>query len=112
MARGVGRRALRTPADILAQEMRARAPKLSGALEDSIGVVPERARRGAPRLAVEAADVAAPQQEFGNSDMAAQPFARPSVDAKKGEMLERFGAALTAEVDAAVIRKAKRAAKG
>lgn len=111
MARGVGRRALQVPAEILATEMRIRAPKLSGDLEASIAVKPERARRGRPQVGVVAEDIASIQNEFGNQHQQAQPFARPSADAKKGEMFAQFGDALKGEVDAAVIRKAKRDAR-
>lgn len=110
-AQGVGRRALQVPAEMLASEMRVRAPKLTGTLEQSIAVNRERARKGQPHVNVTAADIAAIQNEFGNSDMAAQPFARPSVDAKKGEMLDSFGDALKSEVDRTLIRQAKAAAR-
>lgn len=110
-AQGVGRRALQVPAGILAAEMKIRAPKLTGALEASIEVGKERARRGQPRVNVTAADIAAVQNEFGNNDMPPQPFARPAKDTKVGEMLERFGDALKGEVDRAVVRKAKRDAR-
>jgi HK97 gp10 family phage protein len=110
-AQGVGKRSLAVPAEILAAEMRLRAPRLSGALGESIVVKPERARRGRPQIAVVAEDIASVQNEFGNSNMAAQPFARPAKDAKESEMFDRFGEALKREVDAAVIRKAKREAK-
>lgn len=111
VARNVGKRALQVPAGILAEEMRVRAPRLSGALEESIAVLPERARKGRPQVAVQASDVASIQNEYGNSNMSAQPFARPSLEARQELMLERFGGALKREVDAAVIRKAKRDAR-
>lgn len=109
-ARGVGRRALQVPAGILAEEMRLRAPELSGKLKASIAVGKERARKGRPQVNVKAADIASVQVEFGNHHQAAEPFARPAKDAKADEMLERFGEALKTEVDATVIRQQRRAA--
>ncbi len=111
MAQGVGRRALQTPAGILRDEMKVRVPKLTGATEASIVVGKERTKKGQPQVNVTAADIAAVQLEFGNSDQAAEPFARPSKDAKAGEMLQRFGDELKTEVDRTVIRKAARDAR-
>lgn len=111
VARGVGKRALNVPANILADEMTARAPRLSGNLAGSIKVIPEKARKGRPQVGVIADDIAAIQNEFGNSNMAAQPFARPAKDAKSGEMLDAFGAALKVEVDKSVARAARKAAR-
>lgn len=110
-ARGVGRRALLVPAAILRDEMKQRAPKLTGALEASIHIGKEKARKGRPQVNVTAGDISAVQNEFGNSDMTAQPFGRPSLDAKKQHMFDQFGEALKQEVDKSVIRQAKRAAR-
>lgn len=115
-AQGVGRRALNVPAVILRDEMKSRVSVLSGATRDSIEVGKERSRKGRPQVNVTASDIASVQLEFGNANMVAEPFGRPSVDAKKSEMFDRFGDALKSEVDATVIRKAKndarKAAKG
>lgn len=111
MARGVGKRSLAVPAAMLRDAMKARVSVLSGATRDSIEVGPEKAKKGRPQLNVTAADIAAIQLEFGNQHMNAEPFARPAVDSEKGRMLAAFGEALRSEVDATVIRKAKRDAK-
>ncbi|QAY77921.1 HK97-gp10 family putative phage morphogenesis protein [Sphingosinicella sp. BN140058] len=113
VARGVGRRALQVPADMLvtAVKKNAAAIRFTGALEESIEKRPERARRGRPQVQVRANDIAAIQDEFGNSRMAAQPFFRPAVESEKGVMFEAFAAALKDETDKAVARAAKRAAK-
>lgn len=110
-ARGVGRRALLIPADILRDEMRAKVSVLSGTTRESIEVRKERARRGRPQVNVTASDIASIQLEFGNSNMPAEPFARPALAAKKRQMFDDFGQALKAEVDRTVIRQAARAAK-
>ncbi|AMK19334.1 hypothetical protein [Sphingobium sp. MI1205] len=111
-AQGVGRRSLLFPAEILALEMQNRVSVLSGATRDSIAVGKEKARRGRPQVNVTAADIASIQLEFGNSDMVAEPFARPAKEAKQDVMLESFGEALKREVDKTVIRSAKKAGKG
>lgn len=111
MAQGVGRRALNVPAVILRDAMKSRVSVLSGATRDSISVGKERTSKGRPQVNVTASDIASIQLEFGNSNMVAEPFARPALDAKKGEMLSEFGQALKAEVDSTVIRKATRDAK-
>jgi len=111
MARGVGKRSLPVPATILRDEMKARVSVLSGTTRESIEIGPEKARKGRPQINVTAADIASIQLEFGNSHMPAEPFARPAVDSKKDAMLAAFGEKLKGEVDATVIRKAKRDAK-
>lgn len=112
VARGVGRRALKAPAQILCDEMIARAAVLTSALRSSIKLVKERADRGRPRIGVIADDPAAVPNEFGTLDMNAQPFARPAKDAKAGAMLDAFGAELKADVDRTIARQIKREAKG
>lgn len=111
-AQGVGRRALKVPATILRDEMKARVPERTGATKESIEVGKEKSRKGRPQVNVTAADIASVQLEFGNQHQTPEPFARPAKDAKQGEMLNKFGDALKGEVDASVIRAAKRAAKG
>lgn len=115
-AQGVGRRALQVPAGILRDEMRARVPVDSGALRNSIEVRKERSRRSRPQVGVIADDIAAVPVEYGNPApgrvQAAHPYARPALDAKQNEMLDRFGSALKQEVDRTVIRANKRASKG
>jgi HK97 gp10 family phage protein len=110
-ARGVGRRALQVPAKILAAEMAARAEVLTAALRNSIKVIREKAAKGRPQVSVIADDPAAIPNEFGTMDMTAQPFGRPALDSKKGEMLTEFGKALDDEVQKTVIRAERRAAR-
>lgn len=110
-AQGVGRRALPAPATILRDEMKARVARLTGTLHDKIEVQKARAKRGRPQITVIADDVAAMQNEFGNSNMDAQPFARPALEAKKGPMFDAFATALREEVDKSVIRANRRAAR-
>ena len=111
MARGVGRRALKVPATILADEMRQKVPVLSGTTRESIEVGKQASFKGRPATNVTVADIASVQLEFGNSDMEAQPFARPALEAASGRMLEGFGSALKDETDKAVIRQAAREAR-
>lgn len=111
MARGVGRRSLQIPARILRDEMKAKVNVLSGATRDSIEVTKERAQKGRPQVSVTAQDIASVQLEFGNSNMPAEPFARPALDVQKNHMASAFGDALKSEVDRTVIRKAARDAR-
>lgn len=108
-AQGIGRRALQVPAQILREEAKVRVSKRTGATEASIVVGKERARKGQPQVNVTVEDIASVQLEFGNHHQVAEPFLRPSVNAKSGEMFERFGESLKGEVDRTVIRQAKRA---
>lgn len=110
-AQGVGRRALQVPATILRDEMKAKVNVLSGETRESIEIGKERADKGRPRVNVTASDIASVQLEFGNSNMPAEPFARPALNAKKQDMFEQFGEALKGEVNRTVARIAKRAAK-
>lgn len=113
--RNVGKRALRAAAEIMSGAVRSKAAVSDapyntspGSLRDSVKVVPSRAEKGQPRIAVLADDIAAAQNEFGNSDMAAQPFFRPGVDASSDAAFSAFAAALKTEVDAAARSAAKR----
>lgn len=113
MARGVGRKALKIPAEMLARDVRASATVLSGALRESVDVFPSPSRRGAPRIEVRAEDIASVQEEFGNSDQVANPFFRRAIDQGQQRRFEAFGDALMIETNDAVIRAAKKsAAKG
>jgi HK97 gp10 family phage protein len=111
VARGVGKRALKAPAEILRDAVHQRAPELTGALKQSINVAPEKAYRGGPQIQVRADDVAAVQVEYGNSDQTAAPFFEPAVQAAKGQMFEAFAGALKQEVDKVVARAARKATK-
>lgn len=117
--RNVGKRALRAPAEVIARAVKARAPvstrgnnPTKGSLRESVTVAASRAEKGRPTVVVLAADVAAVPNEFGTSKMAAQPFFRPAVDAAREQAGAVMADALRGEVDAAVARAAKRAAKG
>ena len=117
--RGIGKRALQAPAGVIAAAVKSRAPVSGrgnnpsrGSLRDSVKVAAARAEKGRPTVVVLADDVAAVPNEFGTSSMAAQPFFRPAVDAVREQAGAAMANALKSEVDAAVVRAAKRAAKG
>ncbi|WIW88963.1 hypothetical protein K3M67_02995 [Sphingobium sp. V4] len=115
MARGVGRKALTVPAEMLARDVRANVPVLTGETYESVDVTAAK-QKGGVALQVVAAHIAAVQLEFGNSDQAATPFFRPAVDAGFDRRNQAFADALVIEVDTAVIKKAasdaRKAAKG
>jgi len=50
-------------------------------------------------------------QEFGTVNHGAQPFARPAWDSGKGQLLPGLAQDIKAEIDKAVARKARRAAR-
>jgi hypothetical protein len=108
-ARGVGKRALGYPAEILARATRQNVAKhnLTGETYESVDVFPAK-QKGGVAVEVVIEDIAAVQLEFGNSNQAATPVMRPAVDANLELMHDTFAVALTSEVDAAVIRRAKR----
>jgi len=59
------------------------------------------------------ADPAGIQQEFGNVNQSASPALRPAWDSEGGERaMNRIGEFMWPEIDRAVGRQAKRAAKG
>ncbi|MGK2908747.1 MAG: hypothetical protein ACSLE1_02960 [Sphingobium sp.] len=111
-ARGVGRRSLKIPAEMLAREVRQNAAVLTGALYESVDVVAAKSQKGAPRIAVLASDIASVQEEFGNSKELATPFFRPAIDQGQDRRFKAFADALTIETNDSVIRAAKAAAKG
>lgn len=113
IARGVGRRSLALPAEILARAVRANVTphNLTGETYESVDVEPAKQKRGVA-VQVVLADIAGVQLEFGNSDQIATPVFRPAVDQKQQLMDDTFTVALMAEIDAAVIRKNKRATRG
>jgi HK97 gp10 family phage protein len=110
-ARKVGRKSLMVPAEILARAVRQNVPILTGETYESVDVESARQKRGVA-VQVVAADIAAVQLEFGNSDQPATPFFRPAVDGTRAARDKAFSDALMIEVDTEVIRKAKRSAKG
>lgn len=110
MARGVGRKSLMVPAEMLARSVRQNVPVLSGDTYESVDVKPAKQKRGvAVQVVVE--DIAAVQLEFGNSDQVATPAFRPAVDEGQDARFKVFADALMIEADDAVIRKAAREAK-
>lgn len=112
MARGVGKRALTDTAEILARGVRQNVSphNLTGDTYESVDVEPAKQKRGVA-VQVVLADIAGVQLEFGNSDQAATPVFRPAVDSNRQKMDDTFAVLLPIEIDAAVIRKAKRAAR-
>jgi HK97 gp10 family phage protein len=56
-------------------------------------------------------DPAAWNQEFGNINHGAQPFARPAWEQDKKPLLDRLGVELWADLERSLKRQAKRAAK-
>jgi HK97 gp10 family phage protein len=117
--RGVGKRALQVPAELIAGAVRAKAPVSNragnptpGSLRGSIKVVPSRTVKGSVRVAVLAEDIAAVPNEFGTSKMPAQPFFRPAADATRDAAGRAFGAALKPEVEKAAAKAAAKGLKG
>lgn len=111
-ARGVGRKSLGVPAEMLARGVRSNiAPhNLSGDTYESVDVLPGKAKGGVA-LEVVLQDIAGVQLEFGNNDQAATPVFRPAIDSGKDQRFKAFADALMIEADAAIIRKAARDAK-
>lgn len=109
-SRGVGRKSLMVPAEMLARDVRARVPVLSGDTYESVDVKPAK-QKGGVAVQVVAEDVASVQLEFGNSDQQATPFFTPAIDEGFDRRNQAFADALMIETDAAVIRRAARAAK-
>lgn len=102
---------------------RAKAPHLTGALEESGGVGTKLTRRQAQanrkregRSSIEMFagpnDPAAIPQEFGTVDQQAQPFMRPAWDATKDETLNIVKNELGGEIEKTAKRQAARKAKG
>lgn len=98
-----------------------KVPELSGALKDSYGVgtrltpAQRRAARGISKSQVEvyvgASDPAAIQTEFGNAHQSAEPHLRPAWDGTRYRVLEFIKDELWADVQKAIGRQARRAAK-
>lgn len=114
--RRVGRAALAS----FDEAWRARAPHLSGQLEESGGVGSKltRSQRQAHERQSSVEIFAGPgpqpqavQQEFGNHQHPAQPFMRPAWDETKDQVLEHVKASLGDEIQKAAERLAKREAK-
>ncbi|QHD68221.1 hypothetical protein GS397_14995 [Sphingobium yanoikuyae] len=109
-SRGVGRKALQVPAEMLARDVRSRVPVLSGDTYESVDVKPAK-QKGGVAVQVVAEDIASVQLEFGNSDQQATPFFTPAIDEGFDQRNRAFADALMIETEDAVIRRAARAAK-
>lgn len=114
--KNVGKRALMPAADVIRDEVAARAkvsPRAGnptpGSLKAAPVVVPAKSR-GGPKVAVLVDDIAAVPKEFGLStrNYPADPFFRPAIDAKSEESTRVFGSALKQEVEKASARAAKK----
>lgn len=98
---------------------RAKAPRLTGALQDSGGIGPRLTKRQARKhrreMLVEIFagpnDPAAVQDEFGNEHQAPQQFMRPAWEQEGGPTLDRVAEGLGTEIKKAAERQARRAAK-
>jgi len=109
-ARGVGKRSLGIPAEMLARDVRRNAAVVTGDLRESVDVFPSKSKRGQPHLEVRAEDIASVQDEFGNSDQTAKPFFRPAIDEGQERRLDAFADALMIETQDSVIKAGQRAA--
>jgi HK97 gp10 family phage protein len=118
--KNVLRRTGRYALEVMDEAWRARAPRLTGQLEESGGVGSKltRSQRKARERESFVEVFAGPgpnpqaiQQEFGNVNQPAQPFMRPAWDATKDQVLERVKEGLGAEIDKAAKRQARKAAK-
>ena len=122
-AKNIMRRVLLKRAGPVAEAARALVPVHEGHLRNSIHVSTRLTRRQRGRhrkvdrddvevFVGPGSDPAAHLQEFGSSHHAAQPFMRPAWDRTKDDLLEGVGADMWAEIEKAVRRLAKKAAKG
>jgi HK97 gp10 family phage protein len=121
-AKGASRRALRKAAKPMADQMAASAPRLSGALSESVAITsklsPTQAamhRRMFPgsRYAVELHVGPGPHpqgvlQEFGTETNSPQPFVRPTWDADNQALLERLKDEMWSEITKTIARGIKR----
>lgn len=126
--KGALRRGLKKAAQPTADLMADLAPRgttATDALADSIAVSTKLSKRQSNmhrrmfrdnRASVEmfvgpGPDSAAWNQEFGNINHGAQPFARPAWDRDKMAMLERLKGNLWAEIEKSIVRAERKAAK-
>ncbi len=114
--RRVGRKAL-VPFD---EAWRAKAPRLSGQLQESGGIGSKltRSQRQAHERDATVEVFAGPgpnpqavTQEFGTVNHAAQPFMRPAWDETKDQVLDSVKDQLGAEIEKAAKRAARKAAR-
>lgn len=129
--KGALRRALKKAAQPLVDKMKSMAPVDDGDLRDSIAVSTKLDKRQAglhrkmfrdDKAAVEmfvgpsynlgAGGRHGHLQEFGTEHHGPQPFARPAWDSDKMDLLDRLGDELWTEIDKAVARARRKAARG
>jgi len=120
-AKASARRILKKAGGITLAAALPRVPELSGALKESYGVgtrltpAQKKATRRSSKNQVEvyigASDPAAVQTEFGNDHQAAEPHLRPAWDGTRHRVLEFIKDELWADVQKAIGRQARRAAK-
>ena len=124
--KSVARRALKKAAQPMADIAASMAPTDDGDLKASIGVSTKLSSRQAgmhrrmfrnDRAAVEmfvgAGElVQAHMQEFGNVHHAPQPFMRPAWDQDHMNILRRLGDEMAKEIEKALTRQARKAARG
>jgi hypothetical protein len=118
--KGVLRRAGRIGLEPFDKAWRARAPRLSGALAEGGGVGSKLTRSQRTEHTRESSvevhagpgpHPQAIQQEFGNRNHPAEPFARPALDETRDEILSATAAALGDEMAKAQARAARKAAR-
>jgi HK97 gp10 family phage protein len=122
-AKNVMRRVLIKRAEPVAEDARRLVPVDEGHLKESIHVSTRLTRRQKARhrkvhrddvevFVGPGNDPAAHLQEFGSSHHDAQPFMRPAWDANKRGVLDGVADDMWREIEKAVARQAKKAAKG
>lgn len=120
--KNVLKRTLTKPAQQVAAEWQAAAPRLTGHYAYSIHVGTQLTRRqkgsaykagllGVVEVHIGTTDPAGVQLEFGNNHQAAQPSGRPVWEQKKESTLAAVGSGLWVEIAAAAARAARRQAK-
>jgi HK97 gp10 family phage protein len=122
-SKNVLRRVLKKRAEPIATTARRLVPVEQGDLQESITVSTKLSKRQRAKRKKEGADTVEmyvgpgthPQghmQEFGTSNHPPQPFMRPAWDKHKDELLPGIAKDLWAEIEKAVSRLARKAAKG
>ncbi|MFP5078653.1 HK97-gp10 family putative phage morphogenesis protein [Rhizobium sp. YIM 134829] len=119
--KAVLRKVLKDAGEPVAKAARARAPRLTLHLVETVDVGTKLTRRQATlhrsqakddrayaEVFVGTSDPAGMQDEFGNEHQAAQPWLRPAWDGTKDATLERISNALWGEIDKAAQRVASK----
>lgn len=119
-SKNVLKRALTSAAQPIVADAQARAPRETGRLAASIIVGTKLSRRqrqatekdSSVEIYVGAGPLAqATLQEFGTAHNAPQPFLRPAVDSNLDRVIKAFSDDLKSEVDKAMQRQARKAAR-